>query len=118
MSFRRYLNTVGHQSCHAVSAEATAAAAPAPSESNTSRPLSSSTGTPSVCALSSFDPAFSPATTNRVFFETEFYTLPPSSSMAAAASSRVRPGMVPVSTTVIPASRPAGSPGGGATQPA
>ena len=58
-----------------------------PSDSSTASPASSSTGTPRDSALSSFDPAFCPATTKLVFFETEPDTLPPCSAMASAASS-------------------------------
>ena len=68
---------------------AAALAASGPSASSTRRPSSSSTGTPSEAALSSFEPGLSPATTKPVFFETEPETLPPSASMAAAASSLV-----------------------------
>ena len=61
-------------------------------------------GTPSSTALSYFEPAFSPATTKFVYFDTEDDTLPPAARTASAASSLVRPGSVPVITTVTPAS--------------
>src|SRR3984957_15732882 len=93
-------------------------AASGPSDRSTARPSSSSTGTPSDSALSSLDPAFDPATTKLVFFDTEPDTFPPSAWIASAASSLVRPSSVPVSTTVTPASgppaaAPASSRGGG-----
>ncbi len=67
-------------------------------------PSSPTTGTPRLSALSSFEPAFSPATTSCVFFETDDATLPPRSVTAAAAESRVKPSREPVMTTVIPSS--------------
>ena len=67
---------------------------------------------PSSTALSCLEPAFSPATTKLVFFETEDETLPPAARTASAASSRLRLGSVPVMTTVTPASsRPAAADG-------
>src|ERR1700689_1310387 len=67
---------------------------------------------PSSTALSYLEPAFSPATTKLVFLETEDETLPPAARTASAASSRLRPGSVPVITTVTPAStRPAAADG-------
>ena len=65
---------------------------------------SSSTATPRLSAFVSFDPAFAPATTKLVFFETEPVTLAPSAFSAAPASSRVRFSSVPVSTNVSPSS--------------
>src|SRR5215475_3948837 len=46
------------------------------------------TGTPSVFALSSLLPAFSPATTKSVFFETLLAVLPPSDLINSSISSR------------------------------
>src|SRR5690348_16397495 len=74
------------------------------SSSRASRRFSSQTGTPSSCALSSLEPAASPATTNEVFFDTEPATLAPSASRRCLASSRLSVGSVPVSTTVCPSS--------------
>src|SRR5271165_860114 len=62
--------------------------------------------TPSFCALSSLEPASSPATTKSVFLLTLPLTLPPSASIFAAASSRLSVGNVPVSTKVFPANSP------------
>src|SRR6185312_13055053 len=76
---------------------------PLPFSSIARRAASSSVLTPSCTALSSFDPASSPATTKLVFFETEPETLPPAASMRSLASSRVRVGSVPVRTKVRPA---------------
>src|SRR5581483_9933731 len=87
---------------------ATARAASGPSTSRTRSPASSSTGTPSVSALSYLEPGLSPATTKLVFFDTEDVTLPPSPVTASLASSRVSPSSDPVSTMDRPASgRPA-----------
>ena len=79
-------------------------AASGPPVSSARNPPSSRTGSPSSTALSYLDPAFSPATTKFVFFDTEDDTLPPAARTASAASSLVKPGSVPVITTVTPAS--------------
>ena len=66
---------------------------------------SESTGTPSSCALRSLLPAFSPATTYVVFFETDEAALPPNDSIFSVASSRVNRLSAPVRTKVLPAKR-------------
>src|SRR5699024_12307722 len=63
---------------------------------------SSSTGTPSDSALSSFDPALSPATTSAVFFDTELAALPPADRIASFIPSRVSVDTEPVFTIVSP----------------
>ena len=84
-----------------------------PSASSRSEPRLVEHGTPSCSAFWSFDPGMAPATTAEVFFETEPVTLPPRVSIAALASSRLKPSSVPVTTTVTPASRSlAGPPSG------
>ncbi len=57
------------------------------------------TSTPSFCAFNSFDPAFSPATTNAVFLETEPEILPPIERQAVSAMTRGT-GIAPVKTAV------------------
>src|SRR5436190_8827595 len=109
------LNFLGHQGAPGAASascafSATALAASAPSASRTCRPASSSTGTPSESALSYLLPALSPATTKSVFFDTDDATLPPRPVISSLASSLVRPGRVPVSTTVTPASGRASAP--------
>src|SRR5262249_32175787 len=89
---------------------ATARAASAPSATSTRSPASSSTGTPSESALSCLLPAVSPATTKSVFFDTQDATLPPRPVISSLASSLVRFGSVPVSTTVTPARGRASAP--------
>jgi len=59
--------------------------------------------TPSFCALSSLEPASSPARTKSVFLLTLPLTLPLSDSILAVASSRVRVGKVLVNTKVLAA---------------
>src|ERR1700684_1497785 len=81
-------------------------AASGPWLSSTSRPVSSSTGTPRASARSYLDPGLAPATTKPVFFDTEPDTFPPRVVIASAASPLVRPDSVPVMTTVTPASGP------------
>ena len=56
--------------------------------------------------MSYFEPAFSPATTKLVFFDTDPDTLAPMAFRRAPASSRVMPecASIPVSTKVRPAS--------------
>src|SRR5215468_3745335 len=89
---------------HDHGAWAAAPAAAGPSSRRRRSPASSRTGTPSVSALSYFDPGLSPATTKLVFFDTEDAVLPPSAVTASAAWSRVNPASVPVITTMTPAS--------------
>ena len=48
-------------------------------------------------------PGASPTTTAKVFFDTVPGDLPPRAWMASSASSRVKPGTVPVTTTDFPA---------------
>ena len=76
------------------------------SPSLANKPSSSRIGISSLRALSSFEPASSPATTKFVFLLTEPATFPPAASMRSLASSRVRVGSVPVSTNVNPLSAP------------
>src|SRR3990167_6285800 len=57
-----------------------------------------STATPSSLALSSFEPASSPAMTAVVFLDTEPDTLPPKARMRSAASSRDMDFRLPVRT--------------------
>src|SRR6266480_236166 len=107
------LNFLGHQGAPGAAScafSATARAASAPSVSRTCRPASSHTGTTSESALSYLLPALSPATTKSVFFDTDDATLPPRPVISSLASSLVRPGRVPVSTTVTPASGRASPP--------
>src|ERR1700761_678987 len=85
---------------------AEAGTASGPDDSSSRKASSSRMGTPRSTALSYFEPAFSPATTKFVFFDTEDDTLPPAARTASAASSLVRPGSVPVITTVTPARSP------------
>ena len=82
--------------------------APSARSSSSSRPASSSTGTFRLFAFSSLLPAFSPATTKSVFFDTDEATRAPRASRRAVASSRVSLLRLPVSTTVLPASSEAG----------
>ncbi len=58
--------------------------------------------TPSSRALSSFEPASSPATTYDVFFETELETSPPFARTIAWAVSRSRFFILPVNTKDLP----------------
>ena len=66
--------------------------------------VSSTTRTPSASALARFDPASAPATTRSVRADTDPATFAPSASACARASSRVRPVIAPVKTTVLPVS--------------
>src|SRR5690606_39629251 len=60
-----------------------------PSASSCSNASPDTIVTPSLTALSYFDPGLSPATTTLVFFETEEVIFPPRALTAAAALSRV-----------------------------
>src|ERR1035437_707721 len=80
--------------------------------SNLLNPSSSRTGPPNSVALASLEPAFSPATTYEVFFETEPAAFPPAARIASSASVRSQPERVPVTTTVLPASGPGASASG------
>src|SRR5699024_11754993 len=64
---------------------------------------SSMISTPRDSALACLDPAFSPATSRSVFFETDEPTLPPAASMASPMLLRSQRSMEPVATTVLPA---------------
>ncbi len=57
-----------------------------PPAANLARNVASShTVTPSACAFSNFEPAFSPHTSTSVFFDTEPVTLPPRFLISSAA---------------------------------
>ena len=64
-----------------------------------------STGIPSSLAFRSLDPAFSPATTNVVFLDTDPEAFPPNNSIFSVASSLVKRLNAPVRTMVFPARR-------------
>ena len=61
-------------------------------------------------ALASLEPAPGPATTKSVFLLTEPAGFPPAARTASSASSRLKPSMVPVTTTVLPAKGPVAPP--------
>src|SRR6185369_11392671 len=73
---------------------------------SSAKPASSTTFTPSSCALASLEPGASPATTSVVFRETLLVTLPPRRSISALASSRDIDVSSPVSTTIWPSMSP------------
>src|SRR5690606_2628438 len=64
---------------------ASSAAASGPRSSRTAKPSAVRIGILRLTALSYFDPAFSPAMRNEVFFDTEPVTLPPRAVSSAPA---------------------------------
>src|SRR3954470_13793079 len=75
--------------CHSSEVTASSVAASGPFSSRTPNPASSRRGTPSLTALSYFDPGVSPNTTNPVFLDTELDPFPPRFWTAAVAESRL-----------------------------